>query len=282
MRIRAPENLINFIIEIFNGRKVQTITKYGVTAGFQAEDGIDQGEVISPLIWRIIYDPLLVRLESLRKGYEIKTEWLSRAENTKVIETKYQVAALAYADDTTFIASSSQDMQHIIDKAQEFYNINDIEINPKKSELIVMNRKGKDNDLKVELGHKREEVKAKSAKDTVRLLGVWLGGGEQKRRCRIKLQQEVRNFVQVIKSKKISIEQIKYLNNKVLLPRLEYRSMIYLWSKQICDRIHQPMLRIAKWKSNLISTCSNALIIHEDILGIRSFWQRHSEQMISE
>jgi hypothetical protein len=58
--------------------------------------------------------------------------------------------------------------------------------------------------------------------------------------------------------------------------------MIHLWTKKICDQIHQPMLHLAKWKSDLVSTCANASIIHEDLLGIRSFWQRHTEQMMSE
>jgi hypothetical protein len=281
-RIKAPEVLVNFIIEIFDGRRVQVLTKYGVTNSFQAEDGIDQGEVISPLIWRIIYDPLLVRLQMLKRGYEISTAWPNLAGDSEREELKYQVAAVAYADDTTFIASSKQNLQLIINKAQEFYNLNDIEINPKKSELLVINRVEKNDDFWVELGHRKEVVKAKKIKETVRLLGVWIGGGIQKRKCRNRLQQEVRSFVQILKSKKISVEQIKYLNNRVLLPRLEYKSMIYLWSKQVCDRIHQPMIRLAKWKSDLASTCSNALIVHEDLLGVRSFWQRHTEHMISE
>jgi exonuclease III len=280
-RIKAPENLISFIIEIFDGRKAQVITKFGLTKGFQAEDGIDQGEVISPLIWRIIYDPLLMKLQELKKGYKMQINWPSIIKEHREQKLECQIAVVAYADDTTFIADSKDNLQKIIDKAQEFYDLNDIEINPKKSELLVLNR-GRDNQFSVTHGNRKEEIKAKKIEETVRLLGVWIGGKNQKRKCRSRLHREVRCFTQIIKAKKISIEQIKYLNNKVLLPRLEYRSMIYLWSKKICDKIHQPMLRLAKWKAGLASTCSNATIIHEDLLGIRTFWQRHIEYMFSE
>jgi exonuclease III len=281
IRIKVPENLIRFIIEIFNGRQAQVITKYGLTKGFQAEDGIDQGEVISPLIWRIIYDPLLTKLQDMRKGYTLSVNWPVHIEKRKERKLSCQVAAVAYADDTTFIADSKNSLQQIINKAQEFYNLNDIEINPKKSELLVLNReKGKT--YSITLGGKKEEIKAKKVEDTVRLLGVWIGGKNQKRMCRSKLQQEVRAFTQLIRAKRISIEQIKYLNNMVLLPRLEYRSMIFLWTKRACDKIHQPMLRLAKWKAGLASTCSNALLTHKDLLGFRSFWQRHTESMITE
>jgi ribonuclease HI/exonuclease III len=280
-RINVPENLVSFILEIFNGRKAQVITKFGLTKGFQAEDGIDQGEVISPLIWRIIYDPLLVKLQELKKGYRIQVKWPNSIKEHSEQKLGSQIAAVAYADDTTFIADSKENLQKIIDKAQEFYDLNDIEINPKKSELLVLNRE-KGSQFSIMHGSGREEIKAKKIEDTVRLLGVWIGGKNQKRKCRNRLHQEVKCFTQIIRAKRISIEQIKYLNNKVLLPRLEYRSMIYLWPKKICDKIHQPMLRVAKWKAGLASTCSNATIIHDDLLGIRTFWQRHIEHMLAE
>ena len=78
-------------------------------------------------------------------------------------------------------------MQQIVNKAQEFYDINDIEINPKKSELIVLNRKKTEKEYNILLGKKKEEVKAKNTNDTVRLLGVWIGGKSQKRKCRLRL-----------------------------------------------------------------------------------------------
>ena len=60
-------------------------------------------------------------------------------ERSKV--EKIKISGLAFADDTTWVANSQQDLQRIIDRAQEFYKLNDIEINPKKSELIAINQK---------------------------------------------------------------------------------------------------------------------------------------------
>jgi len=61
-RIRLSPLAIDFIINLFQHRKMKVITKYGLSDELQAMDGIDQGEVISPLIWRIFYDPLLCRI----------------------------------------------------------------------------------------------------------------------------------------------------------------------------------------------------------------------------
>jgi hypothetical protein len=56
-RIRIPPSTINFIINIYKNCKIKIITAYGLTNAFTACNGIDQGEVISSLIWRIFYDP---------------------------------------------------------------------------------------------------------------------------------------------------------------------------------------------------------------------------------
>src|SRR3954449_12899010 len=75
-RIKCPITLISFIINLFGNRKLRVITAYGLSNYFQAGDGIDQGETISPLIWRIFYDPLLTRInEDDMLGYNLSVKW---------------------------------------------------------------------------------------------------------------------------------------------------------------------------------------------------------------
>ena len=49
-RIKIPELLIDFLLSLYNKRKIKVITEYGLTKEFVAEDGLDQGEVVSPLM----------------------------------------------------------------------------------------------------------------------------------------------------------------------------------------------------------------------------------------
>src|SRR5207237_4516094 len=70
-RIKVPTQTIDFVIELFEQRQIRIITAYGLTDVITGHDGIDQGETISPLLWRIFYDPLLCQIQKGHRDYTI-------------------------------------------------------------------------------------------------------------------------------------------------------------------------------------------------------------------
>jgi len=177
-RIKLPKNAVSFILSLYEKRKIKVITNFGLTKEFEAKDGLDQGEVISPLAWRIFYDPLLCTVQKTKNlGYEMTTKWPTDITYNLTKELSHRQAVLAYADDTTWIAKSKKELQDIINISNEFYEINDIEINSKKSELIAINVnkkcKGEDQ-LAIIVGKSQNKVYAKKETDLARHLGVWI------------------------------------------------------------------------------------------------------------
>ena len=50
----------------------------GLTQEYRMENGIDQGEIMSPLLWIIYYDPLFTKIKKIKGlGYTMSHRWKS-------------------------------------------------------------------------------------------------------------------------------------------------------------------------------------------------------------
>ena len=59
-------------MNLFTNRTNQVVTAYGLTDSYDVITGIDQEEVISPILWCIYYDPLLCKIQNNQQlGYII-------------------------------------------------------------------------------------------------------------------------------------------------------------------------------------------------------------------
>ncbi|CAB4437194.1 unnamed protein product [Rhizophagus irregularis] len=77
-RLDIPEKFVIWITGLFKNRQMNVITAFGPSPTFIGGDGIDQGDAISPLLWRIFYDPLLVAIQQAcnhQQGYEMVNTW---------------------------------------------------------------------------------------------------------------------------------------------------------------------------------------------------------------
>ena len=153
-RLKIPQITVTFILNLFENRQSKIITDLGTTDCFEISDGIEQGEVISPLVWRIFYDPLLSRIqEDPELGYTVSQQITYNFSSDQYKKMKWRQAVVAYADDTTWIAESKAQMEKTIQIAEEFFKFNDIQINGKKSKLIICNPQGKKEDRKLLFGN---------------------------------------------------------------------------------------------------------------------------------
>ncbi len=76
-RVKIPSSCISFIIDFFTHRKNAILTKGSISDYYDVKIGIDQGEVISSLLWCIYFDPLLCEINKLNKGYTLTHQWMS-------------------------------------------------------------------------------------------------------------------------------------------------------------------------------------------------------------
>src|SRR5438552_18699660 len=99
-RIKISNKIIKLIIYLFKDRKFRIITENGLTDTVKARDGIDQGETISPLLWRIFYDPLLCKIQDDPKlGYTIKYTWRPDFQSSEEKTIQLRSAAVVFMND---------------------------------------------------------------------------------------------------------------------------------------------------------------------------------------
>src|SRR5690242_8275331 len=74
-RLALPSSIINILSDLLTDHHNQVITNLGLTFSYPVYNGIDQGETITPLLWRIYYDPLISYIHAQVPGYTLQSSW---------------------------------------------------------------------------------------------------------------------------------------------------------------------------------------------------------------
>ena len=128
-RIHIPDKAINLLSYLLSHRTNKVITTLGLTTSYSVDDGIDQGETISPLLWKIYYDPLISRIHNEHQGF------LSGIPSSSI--NGIHTSVMAYMDDSLWIAPNKTSLINILHTASSFYKFANIKVNPFKSILVT-------------------------------------------------------------------------------------------------------------------------------------------------
>src|SRR5207253_5024043 len=93
-RIKFPKTIQQIILDIHSQRQYQVITNLGNTNPYIVQDSIDQGETITPILWRIYYDPLLSTISNTHTDYTLSTNTNPTSSTNKT--TSFNTPVLAY------------------------------------------------------------------------------------------------------------------------------------------------------------------------------------------
>ncbi|GET00060.1 ribonuclease H-like domain-containing protein [Rhizophagus clarus] len=123
------------ILSLFMNRSNQVFTAYGDTPSYRVRISIDQGEVISPLLWVIYIDPLLsVLKKEMLDPYILQSLTLLPS----VPNGAFNIAInnLVFMDDSTLISSTKTRLEYMLTITEEFYALNNTSANHQKYVLI--------------------------------------------------------------------------------------------------------------------------------------------------
>jgi len=283
LRLKIHPGFIRLCLAIAEKKENRIITAYGLTEAYHPKCGLDQGGVECPLFWRMVYDVLLSTVMDSQLGYCMAAK-SALEEHHKISMTLPQVtdinvtvAALAFVDDTTWVAPNGDNLQKIVNIAKEFFEINKIEINPKKTEMIIIHS-NKENPH-VKLGN--DIVSALPPGTAARMLGVWFSADGRNQYTKNLVLSEVSNICSILARKAVTDKQAIYIVNNVLIPRILYRLATVILPPKMIAKITSQYTGTIRSKIGLVKGTPNSILNHRRLYGVRSFEDVQGEEQIS-
>ena len=101
-----PEHLTCFLRNLYAGQKATVRTRYGTTDWFQIMKGVCKGCILSPCLFNLDAEYIMqnARLDEAQTGIKI---------------ARRNINNLRYADDTTFMAESKEELKILLMKVEE-------------------------------------------------------------------------------------------------------------------------------------------------------------------
>src|SRR5579871_5745709 len=202
-RIKIKGKLKKLIMYIFENRENRVIVNKDMTDSFDVEDGLDQGEVWSLILWRIFFDPLLCKLEKMKKdmSYKMKAEEIINIKMKCSRTLQYEVNHVAFMDDANLIAESKDQIIGLYGMCDSFFKMCDIRCNPNKYELLGINIEKEEAKEIILAGNK---IEINTTIEGVRFLGVWINNKANKKSHVNNIKKLVSQALGVMRWKKMT------------------------------------------------------------------------------
>ncbi len=269
-RLKVPDQFIRLCETISETKVNRVITDFGATEEFQPSCGLDQGGVECPLLWRIAYDPLLCEVMDTCEGYRIRGP-----------SGTPSIAGVAFVDDTTWVARNKNAIQHTLDVATEFFDLNGIEINAKKTQVITINNKRPRTDSALQFGTPVEEIYPVGKKEAVRMLGVWVNSAGSPKPTTDLIKNETTTTCMILRRKAVTDRQTTYIVNSVLVNRIIYRISAQIIPKTTLKQLTGQYMAVCKAKAHLPSTTPNSIMAHHRFYSVKQLTDAQAEEQIS-
>jgi hypothetical protein len=118
---KLPAVIVRFLLTMYTGHSTKVVWNGSNSDNFCVRNGVKQGGILSPILFCVYIDNLLVRLSNCGKGCFIGNVCL---------------AVLAYADDLIILAPTPNAMRHLLSICDDFAENFDIKFNAVKSKCI--------------------------------------------------------------------------------------------------------------------------------------------------
>jgi hypothetical protein len=275
-RINLPSNIIKFIENLFVGHNNQIILANTLSDPYETKQGIIQGEIISPLLWVIYYDPMFAAINnSIYSGYHLTASLpMNIHRKDDFYKEDIELKLIGYLDDTTWFSDNLVNLESNLSIADDFYSLANIKINKDKTKLLtndVVLLTRPNNKLPFCFGNDLIEVEIVPKKKDERILGIYVNIANSPSFTYKKIKKMLYYICFNLRKKRITHDHVMYIINKVLLPRIEYLTQHIFIEPNKCNEFNRIIRSIYKHSLSLPKSFFNSVIhnpIYPNILNI--------------
>ena len=184
-------------------------------------------------------------------------------------------------DDITWIASSKEELKHILSETDSYYTFMNIKVNKQKSILMTNNTSHiTNNHTTLKFGSEHITLPNTSKDQSIRFLDVWFSlQGSQDFNVH-KAYQITSSTSQKLSFKRLTGNHIKYITNQIVIPQLDFLLQCTVLTKHDYTKVIAPLYQTFKHKSYLNSTTSNNVIHSQFLYELINFECHHITNMI--
>ena len=208
-------NFLKILQQIYNDNKIFVKLSEGLVQPFKTTVGVKQGCVFSPILFNLFINKICSIFDTNCDPVQLNN---------------LKVNCLLWADDLLLVSKTASGLQNSINKIHQFYNSMGLDVNIKKTKVMVMNKRGKKLDKIYEftLGNKKIEIT-----DEYQYLGIKLRPSGSFTQAVQELNDKasrawfgISNII--FRNKRMQIDRIFRLFDSLITPIATYGSSIWL------------------------------------------------------
>jgi len=172
-------------------------------------------------------------------------------------------------NDANWISSSLEDLEDILDVADDFYKLTRAAINKEKSKLLTNTTAANEPIL---IRFRPHIIPIQPSMGAVRFLGVKINIHLNHSLVKKELRAHIRSFINLTKTKLIIDRQFCYIANHVLFPQLLYKMRNTPLSDSACKALNQTIRSLYKHKCHFPKTAPNAMFHARMFYNLNDVW----------